>query len=140
MAIGISLVSISLFGGCKGATQTPALITFNDLVSQPASYNNRAVTVEGYFFAGFEISALSSGLVPSIYDPARLTPVQPLIWITGDLGQSVYQNLQQQSDTPSGYPEKFGHIRLTGLFQQGKFGHLDAYNFQISVTQATILP
>ena len=120
-------------------TSTPTIVTFGELIAQPESFNNRAITVDAYCFFGFEISTLAAELTGLCSNP-RVIPVQPLIWVTGDLGQSVYQSLQQQTDTPSGYAEKFGHIRVTGIFQSGKFGHLDAYNFQITVTAAAILP
>jgi hypothetical protein len=121
-------------------TSVPS-VTFNDLISQPASFNNRYVTVDAYYFSGFEISALAAGLVPSAFNPSNVIPAQPLIWVTGDLGQSVYQNLKQQTNTPSGYTEYYGHVRITGVFQYGgHYGHLDAYNYLITVTAAAILP
>jgi hypothetical protein len=116
-------------------------VTFNELISQPASFNNRYMTLDAYYFSGFEISALASSLVPSTVNPQNVTPAQPLIWVTGDLGQSVYQNLKQQTNTPSGYTEYYGHVRITGLFQYGDhYGHLDAYNYLITVNTAAILP
>jgi hypothetical protein len=138
--IVIALMSIPMLAGCNGGTSKPANVTFSQLVDKSASFHNRSVTVDGYYFSGFEISSLSSALVPSSFNPSNVTPVQPLIWITGDLGQDVYPNLKQQSDTPSGYAEKFGHVRITGIFQTGKFGHMDAYNFLITVTEAAIIP
>jgi hypothetical protein len=121
-------------------TSVPNL-TFNELISQPASFNNRYVTVDAYYFSGFEISALAASLVASTYNPSNVTPVQPLIWVTGDLGQSVYPNLKQQTNTPSGYTEYYGRVRITGLFQFGaRYGHLDAFNYLITVNAAAILP
>jgi hypothetical protein len=128
----------------SAATSPPTSVpnvTFNELISQPESFNNRYVTVDAYYFSGFEISALAASLVPSTYTPSNVTPAQPLIWVTGDLGQSVYQNLKQQTNTPSGYTEYYGRVRITGLFQYGgHYGHLDAYNYLITVNAAAILP
>jgi hypothetical protein len=109
-------------------------------VNNPASYNNQSITVEGYYFSGFEIAALASALAPSTYNPKRVTPVQPLIWIEGNLGQNVYDNLSLQSDTPSGYAERYGKVRVTGVFHYGgKYGHLDAYQFKMTVSAAELL-
>ena len=137
-AIGVVLLSLTLGWGCGGGVSQT---TFSQLISQPASFNNRTITVDAYYFSGFEISALTSALVPSTFNPPNVTPVQPIIWITGNLGDAVYQSLKKQSNTPSGYTEYYGHVRITGTFQYGgKYGHLDAYGFLITVTNATILP
>jgi hypothetical protein len=137
-AIGVILLSLTLGWGCGGGVSQT---TFSQLISQPALFNNRTITVDAYYFSGFEISALSSALVPSTFNPANITPVQPLIWTTGSLGETAHQALKQQSNTPSGYTEYYGHVRITGIFQYGgKYGHLDAYGFLITVTSATILP
>jgi hypothetical protein len=121
-------------------TTSPVSVTFDQLINQPDIYNNQFVVTDGFYFSGFEIAALAFSLIPATYNPDNVTPSQPLIWITGNLGQSVYDNLQQQNNTPSGYPERFGKVRITGQFQYGnKYGHLDAYKYQITVTQAEIL-
>ncbi len=122
-------------------TASPTAVTFDQLVTDANKYSGNFVTVEGYFFAGFEISALASALAPATYAPENVAPVQPLIWVEGNLGQSVYDGLKQQSNTPSGYPERFGKVRVTGQFQTGeKYGHLNAYNYKLSVISAALLP
>jgi hypothetical protein len=122
-------------------TTTPVPVTFNQLLIQPELFKDQFVIVEGSYFSGFEIAALSSGLTPASYNPANFAPVQPLIWITGNLGQTVYDGLLHQSNTLSGYTENFGKVRITGQFQYGsKYGHLNAYNYQIFVTGAELLP
>lgn len=122
-------------------TNSPITVTFDQLIAQPETYNGTFVTLEGFYFSGFEISALASELAPAPYNPENVTPKQPLIWITGNLGQDVYDNLSQQTNTPSGYPEHFGKVQITGQFQYGgKYGHLDAYNYQLTVISAKLLP
>jgi hypothetical protein len=122
-------------------TTSPVSVTFDQLVNQPSVYNGKFITVEGFYFSGFEIAALSTELLTATYNPNNLTPKQPLIWITGNLGQDVYDNLYHQSNTPSGYTENFGKVRITGTFQYGsKYGHLDAYSYQITVTGGVLLP
>ena len=122
-------------------TAAPINVTFSQLTVQPQSYTGRFVTLEAFYFSGFEISALAMELVPSSFYPGNVTPQQPLIWVTGSLGQAVYDNLYKQSVTPSGYPESFGKIQVTGQFQYGgKYGHLDSYAYQLTVTSADLLP
>ena len=122
-------------------TTSPVSVTFDQLVNQPSVYNDKFITVEGFYFSGFEITALSFELVPATYNPNSVTPKQPLIWITGNLGQDVYSNLYHQTNTPSGYTENFGKVRVTGIFQYGgKYGHLDAYSYKLTVTGGVLLP
>ena len=103
-------------------------------------YNNTFITVDGFYFSGFEIAALASALAPATYNPDNFTPVQPLIWVSGSLGQDVYDNLYEQTDTPSGYPEHYGKVSITGEFMYGDtYGHLNAYNYQITVISARLL-
>jgi hypothetical protein len=122
-------------------TTSPIPITFSQLVNQPKIYNDQFVTLEGFYFSGFEITALSVELFAATYNSANVSPKQPLIWITGNLGQNVYDNLYKQTNTPSGYPEYFGKIQITGQFHYGsKYGHLDAYKYQISAISGELLP
>jgi hypothetical protein len=122
-------------------TSVPINVTFSQLIDRPQSFTGQFVTLEGFYFSGFEISALAMELVPSTLYRGNLTPQQPLIWVTGSLGQNVYDNLYKQSVTSSGYPESFGKIRVTGQFQYGgKYGHLDSYAYQLTVTSADLLP
>lgn len=49
----------------------------------------------------------------------------------------VSSRLYVQTDTPSGYAEHFGKVRVTGDFETGaRYGHMDAYSYQITVKSA----
>ena len=121
---------------CKNAPTGE--ITFDDLVNHPASYNGQIVTVECFYFSGFEINSLTAALVPS-GSSSRLTPLQPLIWVSG-LTINLQSQLHSQSDTPSGYKEYFGKVRMTGVFNYGgKYGQLDSYIYQLRVSAAAVL-
>ncbi len=80
-------------------TTNPISVTFSQLVNQPETYRVQFVTLEGFYFSGFEITALSEELVAAAYNSANLSPQQPLIWIAGNLGQNVYDNLYVQTNT-----------------------------------------
>jgi hypothetical protein len=114
-------------------------VIFDDLVNHPASYNGHTVTVECFYFSGFEINALASALMVA-GSTSRLTPRQPLIWVSG-LSTNLQSQLHSQSDTPSGYKEYFGKVQMTGIFDYGgKYGQLDSYIYQFRVSSAGVLP
>jgi hypothetical protein len=131
----LATASIILSAGCRGV---PAA-DFTLLTTHPADYNGKEVTLDAFIFTGFEISALAGGLShPG--GSTRWTPVQPLIWLAGSIPQSVLDALHTQTDTPSGYAEHFGKIRVTGKFEYGgKYGHLDAYKFRLTASTSSIL-
>jgi hypothetical protein len=111
-----------------------------ELTSAPERYNGKEVTVEGFYFSGFEITALSGELVPSTYEPGNVAPKPPLIWVEGNMGEDVYEQLYVQTNTPSGYPEHYGKVKIAGIFQYGgKYGHLDAYDYKITASRGELL-
>ncbi len=130
----LAAIVSSLFTGCQ-----PASVDFSKLTGNPSAYNGKTVTFEAYVFTGFEIQALSASLVRR---PGTIQwiPGQPLIWMTGNFPQSVYDQLYTQSDTPSGYTEHYGRVRVTGKFEYGgRYGHLDAYEYLLTVTDAVYI-
>jgi hypothetical protein len=137
-AIGLVLAFLSfMLSGCNRANQP---LTFSQLLSQAGNYNGRTVTLDAFYFSGFEISALSGSLGPSSAGIWRIVPVGPLVWVQGGIPQEVLSKLSSQSDTPSGYAEHFGKLRVTGKFESGgKYGHLDSFDYRITVTAAELL-
>jgi hypothetical protein len=132
--LGVVALMAGVLPAC--AAGTSGVLTLSELTSHPADYNGKIVTFDAFIFTGFEISALSSGLThPAASD--RWTPVQPLIWLSGNIPQTVLDRLYKQSQTPSGYDERYGKIRVTGKFEYGaKYGHLDSYDFRLTATDA----
>jgi hypothetical protein len=49
--------------------------------------------VEGFYFVGFEIVALSGSLVPSDFYPGNLAPEGKLVWLEGAMPEDVYAQL-----------------------------------------------
>jgi len=133
--LGIVALTLLVMPGCSVKSDNNP--SFDQLISDPARYNGQTVTIDAYIFTGFEISALSSGLThPAASD--RWTPVQPLIWLAGNIPQAVLDRLYKQSQTPSGYDERYGKIHVTGKFEYGaKYGQLDSYDFRLTATGAT---
>lgn len=133
----LSLMSSVLTGCSNSADRT---VTFEQLISQADKYNGQSVTLEAFYFGGFEISALSGAVGPSTSGVWRIVPTGTLIWVEGGISEEVYKKLYQQTDTPSAYPERIGKLKVTGKFETGgQYGHLDAYQYQIAITSAEIL-
>ncbi len=123
--------------GCDGGGITE--VTFDQLFSSPGTYNNKDVTIEGFFFQGFETIVLSERLEYSGFAPGHLTPSGRMLWISGGIPKDVYDKLDQQQ--MMGPTERYGMLRITGKFEYGgKYGHLGGFDHQITPTAATILP
>jgi hypothetical protein len=122
--------------GCGGASQK---VTFDQLISQATEYNGKSVTLNAFYFSGFEISALA-GSLESASSGDRFVPAGTLIWVAGGISQELQNGLYTQTDTPSGYPEYFGELTVTGKFETGgAYGHLNAYQYQITITAAALV-
>jgi hypothetical protein len=115
-------------------------LDYSQLISQAEKYNGRIVTLEAYYFGGFEISALSGSAGPASSGPWRIAPSGPLIWVEGGMTQDLLDRMYKQAVVPSGYSEDIGRLMITGKFESGgKYGHLDGYRYQISITKAELL-
>ena len=133
----LSIASLIL-SGCGGGADQP--VTFSQLISQADRYNGKIVTLEAFYFSGFEISALSGSVGPADSGAWRIVPTGTLIWATGNISQELYDQLYAQTFTPSGYTERLGRLKITGKFETGgRYGHLDAYQYRMTVTSAELL-
>jgi hypothetical protein len=129
----LSLLSVVL-SGCGGQVE---FVDFSQLISEPDQYKEQTIILDAFYFSGFEISALSESLEPSGSSNGNLVPVGTLIWVAGGLSQALYDKLYTQTETLSGYAERFGKMRIAGKFESGgKYGHLNGYNYQITITSA----
>jgi hypothetical protein len=138
-AICIILI-LALVTGCRNSPSNQVL-SVDQLTSQADKYNGKTVTVEGFYFDAFEMEALAGSLGPATYDPKNLTPQGTLIWLKGALPDSVYKQLiTSDLSNPTGYPEHYGRVSITGTLATGKFGHMDAYNYQLTITTGSVIP
>lgn len=131
---------IGAISACCRTAAGPEELTFSELVSRAEKYNGENVTVEAYYFTGFEITALSGAVGPAPSGPWRIVPTGTLIWAAGGVGEDIFNRMYQQTDTPSGYTERLGLLRATGKFETGgKYGHLDAYSHRFTIDSAELL-
>jgi hypothetical protein len=133
----LSLLSLAIIAGCNNSPQT---LTFTQLIAGADRYNGQTVTLEAFYFSGFEISALAGALGPASSGPWRIVPSGPLIWVASGISQDLQNRLSGQSDAASGYTERFGKLKVSGKFETGgRYGQLDAYYYQIAITSVDLL-
>jgi hypothetical protein len=131
MAISLVL-SVSVLG-CVGQD-----VTFNEVLSNPEKYNEKYITLEGFYFHGWEVNVFSEALKPSGYAEGHLVPEGQMIWIEGGIPKEVFDGLYKQSQT--GYNERYGKLRISGKFQYGgKYGHVGGYSYQITPAHVELL-
>ena len=136
----LPVTAIFLIGATlTGCGSTAGNLTFDQLVAGAQKYNGKTVTMDAYYFGGFEISALAGSLETTDSGGWRIIPQQPLIWVEGGISQEIIDRLFKQTTTITGYTEYIGKLTVTGKFETGKFGHLDAYQYQMTVTKAEVL-
>lgn len=136
LATLLVMVFISLQAAGCGGNGTEVL-TFSKLISRADDYNGKTVTLEAFYFSGFEISALCGSVGPSTSGAWRIVPNGTLIWVEGGISPELQNQLYAQTDTPSGYTEHIGRLKVSGRFEtSGHYGHLDAYQYQINITSA----
>jgi hypothetical protein len=114
-------------------------VTFDQLFSNPTKYSNKDITIEGFYFHGFEIIVLSERLEYSGLAAGHLVPKGRMIWVSGGIPKEVYDKLSQQQ--MMGPLERYGKVRITGKFEYGdKYGHLGGFDQQITPAETLILP
>jgi hypothetical protein len=132
----LALVLALLMGGC--GEKSDATLSFKDLTAHAGDYNGKTVTVRAYFFGGFEITALTAALQTATGDLTRTVPTNPMIWMMSKV--AFQDQLSKQTETPSGYPEYFGEVIVTGQFETGgQYGHMNAYQYQLTATSVKVL-
>lgn len=113
-------------------------VTFDQLFANPYYYNGKYVTIEGFYFHGFEVVVLSERLEYSTYAKGHLTPEGRMVWIEGGIPREVYDELYQQ--TMMGPEERYGKVKLTREFHcSGQYEYLGAYSSQIIPIEVVLL-
>jgi len=122
----------------NGDDQNLQEFNFEQWFSNPTQYNGTEITIEGYYFNGFEINILSEKLVYSGNALGHLTPTGRMIWIEGNIPKEIYDSLYRQE--MMGPTERYGQIRIKGKFEcGGKYGHLGQYDYQIIPSEVWLL-
>ena len=126
--------------GSTTTTATVSQITFAQLTADPAKYNGQTVTIDGFWFDGFEIEVLAERLIPSSYAQGNLQPDGVKIWGYGGIPTEISRQLYLQPDNSTGYQAHYGKVELTGNLEfGGGYGQMNSYQYQITVQSAKLL-
>ncbi len=91
------LLVVGLTIGCSREQATEVqVVDFDRLLTNPGQYNGQYVTIEGFFFHGFETIALSEDLEYSGFAEGHLVPKGRMLWIEGVISGQVYDRLSQR--------------------------------------------
>jgi len=113
-------------------------VTFQQLFSSPVKYNGKEITVEGFYFDGFEIQVIAESLDYSGYAEGHLVPDGEMIWVEAGIPVEVYDRLHRQQ--MMGPEERYGKVRVTGRFEYGgEYGHMGGYISQITPFRVELL-
>jgi hypothetical protein len=122
-------------------TTISSLITFSELTTSPAKYNNQSITIEGFWFDGFETEVLAERLIPSSFAQGNFQPDGVKIWVYGGIPVEISQLLYLQPDNSTGYTAHYGKVELTGILEYGgQYGQMNAYQYQLTVQSAKMIP
>ena len=121
-------------------TTTATQITFSQLTADPAKYNGQTVTIDGFWFDGFEIEVLAESLIHSSFAPGNLQPDGVEIWAYGGIPADISAQLYTQQNNSTGYPSHYGKVELTGTLEYGGgYGQMNSYQYQLTVQSAKLL-
>lgn len=117
----------------------PGEVTFRQLFAEPDRFSGKTISLEGFYFNGFEASIFCEELKLSGYAEGHLVPASEGPWVNGGVPRDIYDNLYIQK--MMGPEERYGKLRITGVFEYGdRYGHMGAYSSQITVSEAELLP
>lgn len=106
------------------------VFNFEKYFSEPTKFHDQEISIEGYYFNGFEIIVLSEKLNYSGYAEGHIIPTGKMFWISGEIPLEIYTNLHQQQ--MMGPIERYGKVLIKGKMEYGgEYGHLGQYDFQI---------
>ena len=133
------LLIIGLTIGCNEEQATEVQdVTLEQLFTNRDKYNGKQITVEGFYFHGFEVIVLSERLEYSGYAEGHLAPKGKMLWVEGGIPKEIYDELNQQQ--MMGPSERYGKVRIKGKFEYGgKYGHLGAYDSQVVPLEVELL-
>ena len=138
LLILFTLGSVALLG-CQQGGGGDGEVTFEQLFSDPEQYNGKTITIDGFYFHGFEVIVLSEVLEYSGYAEGHLIPEGRMMWVEGGIPVEVYDQLYEQQ--MMGPTERYGKIRVKGKFAYGgQYGHVGAYSYQITPAEVELLP
>lgn len=126
------------------ATSTPTVevedVTLNELLSNPDRYKSKVISLDGFFFDGFETTVLSERMEYSGFADGHLWPKGQMIWIENNpVLSEIYGQFFEQ--TMIGPTERYGNLHVEGMFEHGRgYGHAGNFEAQIVPMAVKLLP
>lgn len=105
---------------CQKPTNSGEFITISALISDPEKYDGRYITLEGFYYSGFELSAISARRQGS-----KELVVDDAIWVTGI---SPFAEIAEQ------------RVRISGIADAKQKGHLGLWPASICASEIKLLP
>ena len=115
-------------------------VTFDELLSDPDRYEGEVISLDGFFFDGFETTVLSEMMEYSGFADGHLWPKGQMIWIENNpILSEIYGQFFEQ--TMIGPTERYGKLRIEGRFDYGaRYGHAGGFVAQIVPAEIELLP
>jgi hypothetical protein len=124
-------------GSTTTITTTPERISFADFAADPENYNGQYITIEGYWFSGFEIAVLAERLEASGFAEGNVQPAGIKIWVSGGLSEDVSNKLYLQENNATGYPSDYGKVEFPGILEYGgEYGHMNSYLYLLTINES----
>jgi hypothetical protein len=134
LIIFIIVSSLIYFG--RGGCIWSSKVTFDQLFSDPEIYDNRNITIEGFYFYSFENVILSESLEYSGSEGGSFSSTGRDMWVEGVISREAYDALYENWSI-----WRYGKVSMTGKFEYGEsYGHLGLWDMQITPTKTVILP
>ena len=138
LIISVSFITLLISGCALGDSGEDTMVNFEQLFSNPSQYNGKEISIEGFIFLGFETMVLCEELKKSGYAEGHLIPGERMLWIEGGIPTDIHDELYGQQ--MMGPFERYGKVLAKGTFQYGgKYWHLGAYKYQISLLEKQLL-
>lgn len=105
---------------CQMSAKPAVLVTIPEFISDPARYDGQHIVLEGFYYSGFELSAISSrrqGPKELILDDA--------LWVTGI---SPFAEINGQ------------RVQISGIASATQKGHLSLWPASICASEVRLLP
>ncbi|MFC1873388.1 hypothetical protein ACFLW3_01065 [Chloroflexota bacterium] len=139
IAVLLSLLVGFMLGCSSQQAAKVQEVAFEQLFLIPDHYNGKDITIEGYYYQGWETIVLSEKLVYSGYAPGHIIPDGEMLWIEQGVPKEIYDNAYQQQMI--GPLERYGKVMMTGKFEYGeKYGHLGGFDSQIIPLDVELVP
>ena len=111
-------------------------VDFEQLFANPEAYNGRDITIEGFYFQGWEVITLREGLE---YFNGHMNGSGRSMWIDGGVPREIYDEAYEQQ--VASQLQRYAKVRIKGMFEYGsRYGHCGGWSANIVPSEVVLLP